>query len=1196
MATNRNALKTYAPKARKDFIAAVAARAAKFGITKKEIAEQREQGDVVLVGSDALPKKVGEQRRKLVGRIKQVGFDEAMEAVAYTWFNRLIAIRYMEIHGLLDHGYRVLSHPSGKELPEILEHAEHLDLPGLDKGKVIDLKLDGTKDAELYRMLLIAQCNALHRAMPFLFERIDDETELLLPDNLLHSDSLIRKLVAAIDEADWQEIEIIGWLYQFYISEKKDQVFAGLKKNQKITAENIPAATQLFTPHWIVRYLVENSLGRLWLLNRPGSKLAERMDYYIAPAEPETDFLKIDKPEEIKVCDPACGSGHMLTYAFDLLYEIYEEEGYDPKQIPALILKHNLTGIELDDRAGALAAFALTMKAAAKLGRRRFQRMEEKPEIVVLQDVSFTPAEMQDVAAVVGRDLFTDALRETLTQFEQAKNFGSLIVPKLRDPAETLRIVDGRDFGSDLLLKELQGRIVAMLRMVEALTPRYHVVVANPPYMNSSGMNDALKSWGKAHYTECWGKGRSDTFAMFIARALLLIPTNGFSSMVTMESWMFLGTFRALREALLSKTTILSMVHMPYLGRGGTSMGINFGTSAFVLRKASAPQEKGHFSCTRYFETDDFGVPFEFPTHNERLALASAQDFLRLPLNPIAYWLSEAAKECFDRFPTFADRAIACQGLATTDNNRFVREWSEVSHSRCGFGCANAEEALSSGLKWFPMDKGGDYRRWYGNNFAIVNWEFDGKEIRDNIVRKYPYLNGNPDFVAKNPSKYFLPGVTWGKITSGEFSSRFTPQGSIFSDAGMKAFPLDKNASPLPILGLLNSKIAPFFLSAFSETMNFEQGDISRIPFANVPVEHLETIVGLSKSDWDSQENSWDFSTLPLLSPDHRAETLAGGYARLRTYWQSMTAEMQRLEKENNRIFIDAYGLHEELTSEVPIEEITLTCNPAHRYGAKGSEAEREARLLADTMKELLSYAIGCMMGRYSLIKPGLIYASSGNEGFDASRYGDFPADSDGIVPITNLEWFDDDAAVRFEEFLKVAWSPDTLRENLRFVAESLAADGGNDPQKTIRNYFAKSFFKDHLKTYKKRPIYWLFSSGKLGAFECLVYLHRYNESTLSRMRMEYVTPLQSRMVGRIEQLADDVAGASSSAARNKAQKERDLMVAQLEELRAFDEELRHYADQRITLDLDDGVKVNYGKFGSLLAERKAIAGDTDGD
>ncbi|KUJ77234.1 BREX-1 system adenine-specific DNA-methyltransferase PglX [Ruegeria profundi] len=1187
MTINTNALKTYAPKARKDFIAAMITRAAKFGITEKEITEQREQGDVVIVGADALPKKVGEQRKKLVGRIKKHGFEQAMEAVAYTWFNRLVAIRYMELHGLLDHGYRVLSHPSGKELPEILEHAEHLDFPGLDKSKVIDLKLDGTKDAELYRMLLIAQCNALHRAMPFLFERIDDETELLLPDNLLHSDSLIRKLVAAIDEADWQDIEVIGWLYQFYISEKKDEVFAGLKKNQKITAEKIPAATQLFTPHWIVRYLVENSLGRLWLLNRPDSRLAEQMDYYIAPEEPEIDFLKISKPENIKVCDPACGSGHMLTYAFDLLHAIYEEEGYDPKEIPALILKHNLTGIEIDDRAGALAAFALSMKAAEKLGRRRFLRMDVKPDIVVLQDVAFTSEEMTDVQAVVGRDLFTDELRETLSQFEQAKNFGSLIVPKLRDPLETLRVVEARDFSSDLLLKEVQDRIVAVLRMAEALSPKYHSVVANPPYMGGKGMNGALAAFLGDQFSD----GKSDLMTAFILRGLSLTKADGVLSAVTLDSWMFLSSYSSLRSKLLLKHSISSMAH---IGWNCFPDGHTYNRGVACVFRVDRKNLSGVFmNLADYPAVKDKREAFlESLSAKINIYSRGATAFRKLPGAPIAYWLSDEVLENFSSGYPLKKIGDTRQGMATSDNNRFLRFWYEVSQTRTKRDAKNHDAAKASDAMWFPYNKGGAYRKWYGNSENVVNWENDGSEVLSFAAEKY----GSPTRTIKSISEYFKPSISWSKVTSSGFSVRYYDAGHIFDVAGCSIFATSVDELT-GLIGFTNSKVTHHLLKSISPTINYEAGQIASLPIcADMSDTSLVTLpsklIAVARSDWDAYETSWDFCTLPLLSPDHRGETLEESYATLRAHWQGMTNEMLRLEIENNRIFIDAYGLKDELTPEVPIEEITLTCNPAYRYGVKGTEEEREERLRSDTMKELISYAIGCMMGRYSLTESGLIYANAGNEGFDPSRYRDFPADDDGIVPITEVEWFDDDAALRFEEFLKVAWSPDTLRDNLRFVAESLAANGGNDPQKTIRNYISKSFFKDHMQTYKKRPIYWLFSSGKLRAFECLVYLHRYNESTLSRMRMEYVTPLTSRMAARIDQLEDDITSASSSAARNKAQKEKDLMVKQLDELRAFDEELRHYADQRIALDLDDGVKANYGKFGNLLAERKAITGE----
>lgn len=544
---------------------------------------------------------------------------QVIEHAAYTWFNRFTALRFMDVTGLTNP--RVVSPADGATRPEILAEAMAGNLPDRARPDIAEY-LNGTRpahdgQAEAYRLLLIHACNEWHGAMPYMFERADmldraeDYTELLIPDDLLSPDSILARLREVMTEDACQDVEIIGWLYQFYISEKKDQVFAGLKKNQKITAENIPAATQLFTPHWIVRYLVENSLGRLWLLSRPQSKLAAKMDYYIAPEEPETDFLKITRPEDIRICDPACGSGHMLTYAFDLLYEIYAEEGHDASDIPGLILKHNLTGIEIDDRAGALAAFALSMKAAAKLGRRRFLRMEAKPDIVVLQDVRFTPAEMQDVAAVVGKDLFSDELRETLGQFEQAKNFGSLIVPKLRDPAETLLVVEARDFGSDLLLKEVQARIVAVLRMAEALSPKYHVVVANPPYKGRSDLNKLLAGWLDQKYPD----SKTDLFSAFIERGISMVPMNAYNAMVTMESWMFLDSYKKLREKVILGNTILGMTHMPYLGKGGTPMGISFGTSAFIIKNAIMKNYEAEYVYVRYFETDDNSVPLRVRMH-----------------------------------------------------------------------------------------------------------------------------------------------------------------------------------------------------------------------------------------------------------------------------------------------------------------------------------------------------------------------------------------------------------------------------------------------------------------------------------------------------------------------------------------------------------------------------------------------------
>ena len=636
-----------------------------------------------------------------------------IEQAAYTWFNRFTALRFMDATGLTNP--RVVSPADGATRPEILAEAMAGNLPDRARPEIAEY-LNGTRpahdgQAEAYRLLLIHACNEWHGQMSYMFERADmldraeDFTELLMPDDLLSPDSILARLREVMTEDACQDVEIIGWLYQFYISEKKDQVFAGLKKNVKITAENIPAATQLFTPHWIVRYLVENSLGRLWLLNRPQSKLAAQMDYYIAPDEPETDFLRIERPEDIRICDPACGSGHMLTYAFDLLYAIYEEEGYEASIIPALILTHNLTGIEIDDRAGALAAFALSMKAAARLGRRRFLRIEPKPDIVVLQDVTFTSAEMQDVATVVGRDLFTDELRETLGQFEQAKNFGSLIVPKLRDPTEALRVIEARDFGSDLLLKEVQARVVTVLRMAEALSPKYHVVVANPPYMGARNMNPQLKKWTEKAYPD----SRTDLFALFMERSLDACLKNGYMAMINMQSWMFLSSFEKLRNSVLSKSTILSMVH---LGERAfdTIGGAVVSTTAFVCQNARMETYAGAFirAVTGRNEAEKMDILVSAAANRspDSFFHISQKELVGIPGSPIAYWLSDGVRAAFGSFAPLRTISVPRQGNTTTDNERFVRFWPEVSSSSLGIDYQSAEEFNIDKNKWAPYNKG----------------------------------------------------------------------------------------------------------------------------------------------------------------------------------------------------------------------------------------------------------------------------------------------------------------------------------------------------------------------------------------------------------------------------------------------------------------------------------------------------------
>ncbi|NEK04261.1 BREX-1 system adenine-specific DNA-methyltransferase PglX [Rhizobium leguminosarum] len=1105
-----------------------------------------------------------------------------IEQVAYTWFNRFTALRFMDVNGYTNP--RIVSPAEGATRPEILAEAIAGNLPEKAPAAISTL-LEGRTpsndpQAEAYRLLLVHACNAWHVAMPFLFEKVGDYTELLMPEDLLSPGSILARLREAMAADACADVEIIGWLYQFYISEKKDQVFAGLKKNIKITAENIPAATQLFTPHWIVRYLVENSLGRLWLLNRPGSKLAAQMDYYIAPEEPETEFLKIGKPEEIKICDPACGSGHMLTYAFDLLHAIYEEEGYDPAEIPALILKHNLSGIEIDDRAGALAAFALSMKAAAKLGRRRFLRMEVKPDIVVLQNIAFTSAELTDVAAVVGKDLFTEALRETLTQFEQAKNFGSLIVPKLCDPAETLRLVETRDFSSDLLLKEVQARVGAVLRMAEALSPKYHVVVANPPYMGSGGMNSQLYTFLEGRFPA----GKNDLMTAFMLRTSLLAMKEGFASAVTLDSWMFLSSYEQLRCKVLEENHLGSMLHVGWncfpdghvYNRGTafvTCVGRKLGSGVFVnLSIFPATKDKQE----AFLEVRSSGTN----TH-----VKSGNDFGKLPGNQIAYWLSDRLEAAFEHSPAFSKVAEPRKGMVTADNPRFIRLWQEVSFNKAFTGAKSRAEAKSSNCKWFPYLKGGSFRRWYGNQEHFLNWENDGAELMNMKGNGYKVgsTNHNIDYI-------FRPAITWTKVTSGTNGFRVNCSGYLFDDAsGLCAV---RNGDHIfPILAFVNAPVIYSTLAALSPTINLNPGAIAQVPY----IEKLSTAetskccVEISKSDWDAYETSWDFTTLPLLSPDYRDKTLEATYARLRAHWRSMTDEMQTLEEENNRIFIDAYGLADELTPEVPIEEITLTCNPAYRYGVKGTAEEREARLEADTMAEFLSYAVACMFGRYSLDAPGLILANQGETLADylarlqtkGVAEPSFTPDADNVIPVLDTEWFPDDIADRFRKFLRVTFGEERFRENLAFIEAQIG---------DIRKYFTKTFYEDHLKRYKKRPIYWMFSSPK-GTFQALIYMHRYRPETASVLLNDYlrefIRKLESERA-RLDKLSDDPSATQN--VRTRALKDVGTVAKQIAELEEWERDVIFpLAQKKIEVDLDDGVKRNYPLFGAALKPIKGL-------
>jgi len=976
---NTSNIKKYAPQARNDFIAAMRKQSAKYGITADRTLPTEQKGDLLLIGDQVFPLSVMKPREKLIKRIQTSSFEQTIDYIAYSWFNRLCAIRYMECKGLLDHGRRVLSSADGSAgLPQILEECLDIDLPGLDASRVAELKLDGNKDEELYRELLLAQCHALNQVMPLLFEQVSDESELLLPDNLTKTDSLIRDLVSSIPEEDWSDVQIIGWLYQFYISEKKDQVIGKVVKS-----EDIPAATQLFTPNWIVKYLVQNSVGRLWMMAQPDSTLANNWEYYIQPAE-QTDEVNaqlkqlIDvrisedgdtlNPESITVLDPACGSGHILVEAYDCLKAIYLERGYRSRDIPRLILENNLYGIDIDTRAAQLASFALLMKA--REDDRRLFSNPPKLNIIALQDSQ--PERLDALSQDLANTGIAQAdLKELLELFEHASTFGSLIqVPevfakKLPDLETKLNIALA---SGDIFAQQSAQELLPLVQQANLLAKQYDAVIANPPYMGGKGMNTALKDFAKKKFPD----SKSDLFAMFIERGFGWCKESGFNSMVTMQSWMFLSSYEAMREKLLQDRTIQTMAHLGARAFPEIS-GEVVQTTAFVMQGQHINGFKPVFF--RLVDTGQDQKESELRSGLNRFDSTIQDDFKKIPGSPIAYWVNIQTRNLFSGNKLLGEISEPRRGLATNDNNKFIRRWAEVSNQKMAFGSINREDAKNSNKKWFPYNKGGEFRKWYGNNEYLVNWENDGEEMFA-LAKK---LYGSPTRTIKNLQYYFRNGISWSMIGSGTFSVRYMDNGYIFDQAADSLFA--RNNELLEIIGLMNSPVLEFLKIIINPTMNTTAGVISQLPYvpfsaSNQARENVEEMIKFARDDWNVYETSWDFTQNPII------RTQQSNLEQAFNTWQQQNAdavaEMKRLEEENNKLFIDAYGLQDELTPDVPDEQITLT------------RADREK-----DSQRLVSYVLGCMMGRYSLDEPGLIYAHAGNQDFDANRYLKFTADAD---------------------------------------------------------------------------------------------------------------------------------------------------------------------------------------------------------
>lgn len=1176
---NKTNLKSYAPKARIDFIAAVTARANLLGIHDDGILAADLRGEISIIDGREWPLKISEQRDALIQRIERIGFGRTMEEIAYTWFNRFAALRFMELHDYLDHGWRVLSSRDGG-LPELLSHAGEVSLSGLSKERAIEMQLAGNQDNELYKLLIVAQCNELSRSMPFLFERIDDESELLLPENLLRTDSIVANLVASVPEEDWDQIESIGWLYQYYVSERKGQVIGGI-----VQSEDIPAATQLFTPNWIVKYLVQNSVGRLWQLANPATGLRAHWEYFVAPqalplgADRQAQLVRerLDRdggslnPETIKVLDPACGSGHILVEAYEILKAIYLERGYRLRDIPRLILEKNLFGVDIDDRAAQLTGFALLMKARAD-DRRVLSEAPKLNIIALVESDGVSVAEAATTLAAYGAPSW--AVGELVELFARAKTFGSLLqVPaELKAALPALAEAIGRAMSDgDLYAKAAAEDIGPLVEQASVLGATFDAVVANPPYLNRKAMTAEVKNFAVAHYPE----GRADLYAMFVIRCAEFCEPLGSVGLMTPFVWMFLSSYQEIRELLTSRHTLTTLIQPEYHTFFESA---NVPICAFVFDNAGLDSVGSYYDLTSIYGSDVQAVELARAIASDESPLrhvVDCKDFSKLPSSPIAYWTTAALREAMHDSKPVTDFAVTKQGLKTGKNALFLRRWHEVSTDTLGIGFTSRLDAAESGKRWFLCSKGGAFRKWYGNNEYVVDWEDDGARIRS-------FVDADGDLLSRpqNMDYYFRAGMTWSTLTIGSFSMRWSPSGSLFESKGSMCFPNDPEMGHY-LLAFFNTKLVNSFLRATAPTLDYGEGPVSRLPLRVQNTQRVKQLaidaIDIAKADWDAYEFSNDFVRNPLFDPNDRARTLASAWDGWNVEKQSQFERLLTIERENNRHFISLFGLDAEIDPEVDEDQITLL----------RADREKDA-------ERLVSYAIGCMMGRFSLDVPGLVFAKSGTVPLEVDTYSTFEPDGDGIIPVTDVLWFDDDATLRLRAFVAAAWGADALDENMAWIADGLGRKGSESPDETIRRYLTDSFFKDHLQVYKRRPIYWMFSSGRQGAFQALVYMHRYTAGTLSRMRSEYIAPLGSKIVSRMEMLEADSDRATTAAARSKISKQLESLRKKQTELHAYDEKLRQYADRHIEIDLNDGVKSNYSLFGDLVSDSKAISGAGD--
>ena len=1156
---DKNAIKKYAVWARNELIARVTQKAEQYEITEKKTTPAEADS----IGGRLLSEAEKKQRAALIEKIKADGFEQVMEEVAYTWFNRFTALRFMEVNNYLPSHTRVFTNEAGEFKPQILTDAIQLDLEGLNMDKVFELK-DANKTEELYKYLLITQCNALSSVLPRMFQKIAHYTELLLPDYLLREGSVIEQMITLIPEEDWtDQVQIIGWLYQYYNSEPKDAVFAALKKNVKISKENIPAATQLFTPEWIVRYMVENSLGRLWLEGHPNDALKSEWKYYLEEAEQETSVQKqLDeirkeyaelKPEEIRCIDPCMGSGHILCYMFDVLVKIYEDYGYTAREAAGYIVEKNLWGLDIDERAAQLSYFAVMMKA--RQYDRRFFTRAIQPHVYAIIESNGIDNYALDYFCV--NDDIRKAMNVVIEETKDAKEYGSILPismqnwPKLND-----RIIEVENDIS--IYTESVRQITEIIRVSQAMSQKYDVVITNPPYMGLRNMSSKLFDYVMKNHKDT----KQDLFGVFMRVCMdNYCNRRGKVAMITQHVWMFTSGFEAYRKELYNSKTITSLVHL------GTRAfeeiaGEVVQTCAFVIDKELVNEYRGRYiRLVNYSNAAEKEKQF-FESSNAYDSISN--NFLSIPGNPVCYWLSSKVISVFENNPLVGDVSNTRQGLKTSDDKRFVRLFFEVDDSKVAKNIKTLEEAANSEKKWFWLNKGGQMK-WYGNNVFLINWENDGKEVKDYAVQVAGSYSKNITAI----DAYFKHCISWPQISISHPSFRYMPDGYIFASAGPSLF-IDDEKQKWYMLGLLNSSVTQSILDAINPTINFGVSDILKVPYIydENRCDEINALVKraieIATDSWNSYEISWDFKRHPLIM---KTGLIQDAFEQWRITCEKRFSELKGIEEKINTIFCEIYGLENELETE--IDESTINVTKADvQYDIKG----------------LISYAVGCMFGRYSLDEEGVVFAGGK---WDEKKYISFPADNDNIIPVCDDEYFDDDIVGYFVKFIKTVYGADNLEDNLSFIANALGGKGTS--RDVIRNYFINDFFADHCALYSvtgsgKRPIYWLFDSGKKNGFKCLIYMHRYQQDTIARIRTDYVHEQQSRYRTSINDLEQKASSASTSE-RVKINKQLQALQAQAEEIRKYEEKVHHLADQMINIDLDEGIKNNYAIFKDVLAK-----------